>query len=86
MTPKTLLAFSIVTAGLVVAAAVSVANRPAATVIPKDRPFVFGGLDEKLNDAFSVEIQTAQRKFTVQRLLLFLTSPASSANSIRKSG
>jgi hypothetical protein len=52
----------------VVAAAVSVANRPAATFIPKDRPFVFEGLGEQLNDAFSVEIETAQRKFTIQRV------------------
>lgn len=67
MTPKSLLIFSLVTAVLVVAAAVSVANRPAATVIPKDRPFVFEGLDQQLNNAFSLEIQTAQRKFTIQR-------------------
>jgi hypothetical protein len=68
MTPRSLLVFSLVTAGLVVAAAVSVANRPTATLIPKDRPFVFEGLGEKLNDAFSVEIQTAERKFTIQRV------------------
>ena len=68
MTPKSLLAFSLVTAVLVVAAAVSVANRPAATVIPKDRPFVFEGLGKQLNNAFSVEIQTADRKFTIQRV------------------
>jgi hypothetical protein len=68
MTPKNLLVFSSVTVVLVVAAAVSVANRPTATVIPKDRPFVFEGLGERLNDAFSVEIQTADRKFTIQRV------------------
>ena len=68
MTPKSLLVFSLVTLVLVVAAAVSVANRPAATVIPKDRPFVFEGLGEQLNNAFSVEIQTAERKFTIQRV------------------
>ncbi|MDC0033991.1 DUF4340 domain-containing protein [Alphaproteobacteria bacterium] len=67
MTPKSLIIFSLVTVVLVVAAAVSVANRPTATVIPKDRPFVFKGLGERLNDAFSVEIQTAERKFTIQR-------------------
>ena len=54
MTPKSLLIFSLVTIVLVVAAAVSVANRPAATVIPKDRPFVFEGLGQQLNNAFSV--------------------------------
>ena len=68
MTPRSLLAFSAVTIGLVVAAAISIANRPAATVIPKDRPFVFKGLGEQLNNAFSVEIQTAERKFTIQRV------------------
>ena len=68
MTPRNLLVFSLVTGVLVAAAAVSVANRPTATVIPKDRPFVFAGLGEKLNDAFSVEIQTADRKFTIQRV------------------
>ena len=68
MSPKSLLVFSLVTAVLVVAAAVSVANRPTATVIPKDRPFVFEGLGEQLNDAFSVEIQTAQRTFTIARV------------------
>lgn len=68
MTPKSLVIFSAVTAVLVVAAAVSVANRPAATVIPADRPFVFEGLDEKLNDIHAIDIQTADRKFTVQRV------------------
>ena len=67
MTPKTFIAFSLVTAVTVVAAAVSVANRPAATYIPKDRPYVFAGLDEKLNDTFSFAIQNADRKFTVRR-------------------
>jgi len=67
MTPKSLFIFSLVTAAMVVGAAVSVANRPAATVIPKDRPLVFDGLGNKLNDAFSLEIQTSDRKFTIQR-------------------
>ena len=67
MTPRSLLLFSLVTAALVAAAAVSVANRPAVTVIPTDRPFVFQGLGEQLNEAFSVEIQTADRKFSIQR-------------------
>lgn len=67
MTPRSFLLFSTVTLALVVAAAVSVANRPAATVIPQDRPFVFDGLGEKLNDAFSVAIQSADRTFTIER-------------------
>lgn len=68
MTPKSLVVFSLVTLVLVVAAVVSVANRPAATIIPTDRPYVFEGLDEKLNDVHAIDIQTADRKFTVQRL------------------
>jgi len=68
MTPKSLFIFFLATLGLVAAAAVSVANRPAATVIPTDRPFVFEGLGEQLNTAYSVEIQTAERKFTIQRV------------------
>jgi hypothetical protein len=68
MTPKSFIAFTSVTAVLVVAAAVSVSNRPESTIIPTDRPFVFAGLDEKLNDVASVEIQTADRRFSVQRV------------------
>jgi len=67
MTPKGLILFSAVTVAMVAAAAVSVANRPAATIIPKDRPFVFAGLGDRINDAYSVEIQTADRTFTIQR-------------------
>jgi hypothetical protein len=67
MTPKSLVVFSLVTIAMAAAAAVSVANRPAATVIPTDRPFVFEGLGEQLNSAFSLEVQTAKRKFTIQR-------------------
>ena len=68
MTPRSLLVFSLVTLAMVAGAAVSIANRPAATVIPTDRPYVFAGLDEQLNNAYSVEIQTADRKFTIQRV------------------
>lgn len=68
MTPKSFIAFTSVTAVLVVAAAVSVANRPAATFIPTDRPFVFAGLDEKLNDVSSIQIQNATRRYTVERV------------------
>ena len=68
MTPKTFIGFSAVTAALVVAAAMAVANRPASTVIPKDRPFVFAGLDEKLNDVSSVEIQDASRRYSIKRV------------------
>jgi hypothetical protein len=68
MTPRSFIIFSSITAVLVVAAAVSIANRPAATMIPRDRPYVFEGLDAKLNDAQSIEIQNADRKFTVHRV------------------
>jgi len=67
MTPRTFIALSVVTAITVAAAAVSVANRPSATYIPKDRPYVFAGLDEKLNDTFSIAIRNADRQFTVRR-------------------
>ena len=68
MTPRSFIIFSSVTVLLVVAAAVAIANRPASTIIPRDRPYVFQGLDAKLNDAHSIEIQTADRKFTVHRI------------------
>lgn len=68
MTPRSFIVFTSITAVMVVAAAVTIANRPAATMIPRDRPYVFEGLDEKLNDAHSIEIQTADRKFTVRRV------------------
>lgn len=68
MTPRSLLVFSLVTAGMVAAAAVSVANRPTATIIPTDRPFVFAGLSDQLNNVNSVQIQTAQKKFTIERV------------------
>jgi hypothetical protein len=68
MTPRSLLVFSLVTAGLVAAAAVSVANRPAPTVIPTDRPFVFAGLSDQLNNVTSLQIKTAQKKFTIERV------------------
>lgn len=67
MTPKTLFVFSGVTAILVIAAALSVINRPAATYIPTDRPLVFAGFSEQLNDATSIQIQTEKRKFTIRR-------------------
>ena len=68
MTPKSFIIFSAVTVAMVIAAAASIANRPAATIIPRDRPYVFAGLDAKLNDADSIEIQFADRKFTVHRV------------------
>lgn len=68
MTPKSFIAFTSVTAILVVAAAWSVAQRPASTTIDKNRPFVFVGLDEKLNDVASVEIKNVTRQFTVKRV------------------
>ena len=68
MTPKSFFAFSAVTAALVVGAAMAVANRPAATIIPKDRPFVFAGLDAKLNDVSAIEIQDATRRYSVKRV------------------
>ena len=68
MTPKSFFAFTAVTAALVVGAAMAIANRPAATVIPKDRPFVFAGLEEKLNDVASFEVQDAARRYSVKRV------------------
>ena len=68
MTPKSFIAFSLITAVTIVAAAVSVTNRPKATFIPKDRPYVFAGLDEKLNDTYSIAIQKADRHYTVRRI------------------
>ena len=67
MNPKSFIAFSIVTAVLVVAAIVAVGMRPASTVIPKDRELVFGGLDARINEVSAVEIATSKRTFTVAR-------------------
>ncbi len=67
MTPKSFVAFSTVTAILVVAAIVVVASRPAPTLIPRDRALVFAGLDEKINDVQSLEIRMPDRSFTVER-------------------
>lgn len=67
MNPKSFIAFSIVTAALVVAAIVAVGMRPAPTLIPKNRALVFGGLDARINDVSAVEIATAKRTFTVVR-------------------
>lgn len=68
MTPRSFIVFSVITVLMVAAAAASIANRPEATVIPRDRDYVFAGLDEKLNQTHSIEIQQADRKFTVHRV------------------
>jgi len=67
MNPRSFIAFSIVTAVLVVAAVVAVGMRPAPTLIPKDRELVFGGLDARINEVAAIEIATPDRTFTVAR-------------------
>ena len=67
MNAKSFIAFSIVTAALVVAAIVSVSLRPASSLIPKDRELVFGGLDARLNEVAAIEVATPERSFTIVR-------------------
>jgi len=67
MNAKSFIAFSLVTAVLVVAAIVAVGMRPAPTLIPKDRELVFGGLDARINEVSAVEVATPARTFTVVR-------------------
>jgi hypothetical protein len=67
MTPKSFVAFSTVTAILVVSAIAVVASRPAPTMIPRDRALVFAGLDAKINDVQTLEIKMPSRSFTLNR-------------------
>ncbi len=67
MNPRSFIAFSIVTAALVVAAFVTVSLRPASTLIAKDRELVFGGLDARINEVAAIEVATPERTFTVTR-------------------
>jgi hypothetical protein len=67
MTPKSFIAFSSVTAALVVATIALVATQPAPTTISRDRALVFPELTENLNDVRSMEIKSASRTFSVER-------------------
>lgn len=67
MSARSFIAFSVVTAILVVAAIVAVGMRPAPTLIPKNRELVFGGLDARINEVAAVEVAMPKRTFTVHR-------------------
>ena len=68
MTQRSFIIFSFITIVFVIAAIISVANRPVSTLIASDRALVFPGVDEKLNQIASFEIQSAKRKYTVKRI------------------
>ena len=68
MTHRSFIIFSFFTIVFVIAAIISVANRPASTLIASDRALVFPGVDEKLNKISSFEIRSAKRKYTVKRI------------------
>lgn len=67
MSLRSFFVFAAITLFLVVGAILAVISRPVSVEIPKNRPLVFAGLDNKLNSVSEIKVITPSRTFTVNR-------------------